>query len=453
MPRSSRLALLLAALAAIAARAEVGAGASAPPAPCVRDSQPRSDKKGLQVQLVDDALALGVRHAAWNVAVPSLEAADGDATVVELDRGGHVWRFDREPLEALDAVIRPLAAAGVEVALILLWPVSGDPARDTRRLDARRVSAPPNGLAAPNLADDTARQWLAAAITCLARRYAPASPGAGGVTGWIVGNEVNSHHWWHNLGPLSMAEVAVAYEGAVRVVHDAASEVHAAARVYVSLEHHWTIRYPPAAPTQAFPAREFLLAFAARARERGDFPWHVAFHPYPEDLFDCRFWEDTSAPDDDAAARVTFRNLPVLTRFLASDALRFDGRPRRVILSEQGFHRRDGPEGERDQAAAYAAAWALVQREPTIDAFILHRHVDHAHEGGLRLGLWTRADGSVCAPERRTALYELFGACGTAREAEAMAPYLEVLGLRTWDELPALLGHREAVSAPPITGR
>src|SRR5688572_10537542 len=41
------------------------------------------------------------------------------------------------------------------------------------------------------------------------------------------------------------------------------------------------------------------------------------------------------------------------------------------------------------QAAAYAYAWQRVIRNPNIDAFILHRHVDHAHEGGLNLGLWT----------------------------------------------------------------
>ena len=67
------------------------------------------------------------------------------------------------------------------------------------------------------------------------------------------------------------------------------------------------------------------------------------------------------------------------------------------------------------QAVAFALAWELVRREPTIDALILHRHVDHAHEGGLRLGLWTRKADSVCTPERRRRIAEVFADCDTDR--------------------------------------
>ena len=81
-----------------------------------------------------------------------------------------------------------------------------------------------------------------------------------------------------------------------------------------------------------------------------------------------------------------------------------NGNPRRVILSEQGFHTPDGPEGEQLQAAAYCLAWNQVNRDCGIDAFILHRHVDHKHEGGLRLGLWTRKPDSVATPDRHNGL-------------------------------------------------
>jgi hypothetical protein len=113
-----------------------------------------------------------------------------------------------------------------------------------------------------------------------------------------------------------------------------------------------------------------------------------------------------------------------------------------VILSEQGFHRADGEAGEKLQAAAYVAAWQAVQLEPSIDAFHLSRHVDHAHEGGLRFGLWTRKDDSICAPERRTALYAVFKDTATPREPAAHAAALSVLGIESWKELPARLGHR-----------
>jgi hypothetical protein len=222
----------------------------------------------------------------------------------------------------------------------------------------------------------------------------------------------------------------------VRIVHDAVRTASTNGRVFVSLEHHWTIRYAAGDATQSCPGRELLAAFAARVREGGEFDWHIAIHPYPENLFECRFWRDTTAPDRDDAPRIGFPNLDVLMRFLARDELRWHGAPRRVILSEQGFHCRADADGERDQAAAFALAWMLVQRQPGIDAFLLHRHVDHAQEGGLCLGLWTRKDGSVCEPDRRRRMYELFRDCDTDRWAAASAFALPVIGIERWSDWP-----------------
>lgn len=408
------------------------------------DSSPYPDpasRKGLQVQMVDDALELGVAHAVLNVNLSQLHSKAGDDSALLFEHGGRTWRFDRAYLESLDREIRPLSERGVVVALILLSIASGDADKDAFLLDARREARAPNGICAPNISDPESRAWHAAALACMARRWSGASP-HGSVWGWIVGNEVNSHHWWFHMGPASLEQVVRSYEDFVRLVHEAVTHERAQARVYVSLEHHWSIRYPAASEQQGFPGRDFLLRFASLARERGDFSWHVAYHPYPEDLFDCAFWDDASAPDDDAAPRITFRNLPVLTRFLRRKDMLHAGSQRRVILSEQGFHRAEGEAGEKLQAAAYAAAWQAVQLEPSIDAFHLSRHVDHAHEGGLRFGLWTRNEASICTPERRTALYAVFKDTATPREAVAHGVALEVLGIASWKELPTRLGHR-----------
>jgi len=104
-------------------------------------------------------------------------------------------------------------------------------------------------------------------------------------------------------------------------------------------------------------------------------------------------------------------------------------------LSEQGFHTPDGPQGEQLQAAAYCYAWHKVQSLDGIDAFILHRHVDHAQEGGLRLGLWTRREGSVADPERRKLIYEVFRVAGTAQQEEAFRFALPIIGIKEWIEV------------------
>ncbi len=393
-------------------------------------------KKGLQVQSVDDALALGIAHAALNVDLGRLMPTGraGEATI-GFERSGERHAFARDQVEALDAQVGPLARAGVVVTAILLATRTGDPAQDRLLVHRGCGAAAPNGIGA--FATDTAegRAWLGAAVEFLAARYSGTSP-HGRICNWIVGNEVNSHWWWYHFGEQDLDAVVAAYEAAVRIVHTAVRAQSAHGRVFVSLEHHWSVRNAAGTARQAVPGRDLLLAFAARARQGGDYDWHVAFHPYPEDLFDCRFWEDETARDAPDAPRVTFANLPVLLRFLAREEMRWQGAVRRVLLSEQGFHCRADADGERDQAAALALAWSIVQRLPGIDALILHRHVDHAHEGGLRLGLWTRREGTVCEPERLRRIGEVFAACGTERFAEAAAFALPVVGQRAFGEFP-----------------
>jgi hypothetical protein len=401
-----------------------------------RTPYPQPDsKKGLQVQMVDDALALGIRHAALNVDLTALVDLDGGDDALPWQHGGERFWLRRAPIEALDAQVAPLSRAGVVVSAILLACQSGEAARDRLVIHSRCTQRAPNGIAAFATDSDAGRRWLAAAVACLAARYSGKAE-HGRIWNWIVGNEVNSHWWWYHLGKADLPVVVDAYESAVRIVHGAVQQHSRHGRVFVSLEHHWSQRYAAGDAQQAAPGRELLTTFAAKVRERGDFDWHVAFHPYPEDLFECRFWRDRSAPDADDAPRVTFRNLPVLARSLAQKDLQWLGASRRVILSEQGFHCRDGEDGERDQAAAFALAWSIVQRSPGIDALILHRHVDHAHEGGLRLGLWTRQADSVCTPGRPRRMADVFAACDTPQWPACAEFTLPVIGIARFEDWP-----------------
>ena len=158
----------------------------------------------------------------------------------------------------------------------------------------------------------------------------------------------------------------------------------------------------------------------------------MAYHPYPENLFEPRFWNDTTALETDDTPRITFKNLDVLTRYLQRDELLFNGQPRRVILSEQGFHTPDGPDGETIQAAAYCAAYKRVEQLDGVDAFILHRHVDNAHEGGLRLGLRSLEAGNGKA-HRKKLIYECFRAADTPQWEQAFEFALPITGRTSWE--------------------
>ncbi|MFT6110770.1 MAG: hypothetical protein ACJA2W_003698 [Planctomycetota bacterium] len=402
---------------------------AAPPQAEIRQQPPPAtrSKKGLQVQLVDDALELGIQHAAINVQLGHLLRPLTDEQPINSERGEREvapgWALDAARLEGLDRQVAPLAKAGVELNFILLARATNSSAIDALQFDPRYDPAAPNRLGAFRVLDDAGRTYFRAIVGALSQRYGADSK-IGRVRGWIVGNEVNSHHWWYNLGGASVDEVVRCYEPAVRIVHEAVVDNDPDGRVYLSLEHHWNARFAAGDATQACPGRDLLDRFAALARERGDFPWHVAFHPYPENLFDCRFWDDKTALPSADSPRVTFKNLSVLTDYLGRDELQFDGLARRVILSEQGFHC-PNVGGERVQALAFARAWKIVEGLDGIDAFIYHRHVDHGGEGGLRFGLWDRKPDTVCEPGSARLIREVFRVCDQPDGAARMRALLQ----------------------------
>lgn len=386
--------------------------------------------KGLQVQMNEDALELGIHHAGVNVNLTALLNPAADKSSPKHSAGGREFAFNAAYLNSLDGQIKPLSDKGVLVYLILIAYPSGDAARDAEIIhpDARPDRRYSVGGLRPG-------PYLQAVVELLAQRWSGAHPGHGRVWGWIVGNEVNSHFLWHNMGKKPLAAAVAEYEKAFRVVHAAVRTGSVNARLYIPFDHHWAAAMHNVSAEEAAPGRDFLDEFARVVRSRGELDWHVAWHPYPEDLGNPRAWADKSVTRGEDTPKVTFKNLEVLCRHLEKPELLYEGKPRRVILSEQGFHTLLTPEGEILQAAAYAYAWEKCRRLPLVDAFIYHRHVDHAQEGGLRLGLWRNAPGSVVTPHSKKRLWELFQKAGTPEWEAAAAFALPVAGLKSWDEV------------------
>ena len=409
-----------------------------------RDPFPTAkSKKGLQVQLLNDALELGIGHAALNLNLAQLVDVHDRPDSLTWQSNGKTFRFRSDYVRAMDQQVKPLSDAGVIVSLILLVYQSNDPQLDSVLLHPLYDASCPNHLGAFNTVTSAGAQQYIAAVEFLAAHYHATNYPYGRVANFIIGNEVNSHWFWSNRGRCTMEEFAEDYLLAVRMANTAVRKASVSARVYLSLEHHWNIRYPGGDPGQAFAGKGFLDYFHRRAQEEGDFDWHLAFHPYPEDLFECRTWNDRSALPQADTPRITFKNVDQITRYLAAPGWQYSGPPhesyslrtRRVILSEQGFHAADGPEGEVRQAAAYAYAYRKVANNSGIDSFILHRHVDHAHEGGLRLGLWTRKPNSVADPDRKRRMYEVFQQADRPDWKSAFEFALPVIGIQTWEDL------------------
>ncbi len=394
-----------------------------------------TSKKGLQVEIVADALALGVKHAALNFNLAQLIAPQGNTNAPSWESDGQQYYFRSDYLAAMDQKIKTLSERGVVVTLIVLTYQSKDPEVNRILIHPECVTNAPNRLGNFNTVTDEGRRWLAATLEFCAERWSRPDQKFGRVAGYIMGNEVNSHWWWANMGRVKMETFADDYLRTMRLAHTAIRKQSSWARVYVSLEHHWNSRNAPGDELQAFPARDFLDYFARRAREGGDFDWHVAFHPYPENLFEPRFWNDKTATTDVLTTpRITFKNIQLLPAYLRRPELRFFGQTRRIILSEQGFHTPDTTDGETIQAAAYCLAYKKVEALDGIDSFILHRHVDHPHEGGLLLGL-RRFEPKDGDPRPKKKIYDCFRAADTPEWEAAFEFALPVAGLKSWDDV------------------
>ena len=405
---------------------------SAAPDPTPFPDQP--NKKGLQVQMVDDALTLGIHHAAINVSYGSLFDLAGGPGAEPFTWEGRTWFINGGYVKSLDRQIQPLSEKRVAVYLIILAYPTKDPAKDSLLLHPAAKADGKYSIAAFNTATPDGIALYRALTAFLAQRYSNDGP-HGRVCGYIIGNEVNSQWMWYNLGRMPVDKAAAEYEKAVRGAHEVIRQFSANARCYLSFDHHWTASMPGISDQESYPTRTFLEHFARIAKERGDFAWHLAHHPYPDDLGNPRTWLDKDAWPTDNSPHITFKNLEVACRWNLRPELLWQGQPRRIILSEQGLHCLATPDGEQLQAAGFAYVWEKVSRLDGIDALIWHRHVDHAHEGGLRLGLWSFKPGTISEPYKKRQFYDLFLKAGTPAWPEAATFALPITGLKSWDEL------------------
>ncbi len=83
---------------------------------------------------------------------------------------------------------------------------------------------------------------------------------------------------------------------AVRITEQVVRSLHPGIRVYISMDHYWDWRgmnnYEN--PLKALSGRKALELINYLGKLEGEFPWHVAFHAYPEHLFEPRFWRDSN---------------------------------------------------------------------------------------------------------------------------------------------------------------
>lgn len=380
-----------------------------------------------------DMQELGIASVTLNIVLNEIISTQPASGRSPYDYAGRTWYIDDRIVAGYDRSMKTAAEHGWMVsAIILIAPVGNAPQGAWVR-DAAHPDADPSGrFVMPNFTTRAGVDAYAAAMNFVAERYSRPDGKYGRVHSWIMHNEINSGFFWTTAGDKTMLTYLELYQKSMRLACLIARQYDPYAKPFISLDHCWTKLPDP----RSYAARDLLERLVDFSRSEGDFPWGIAFHPYPQDIFSPRTWEDSEATFTFQTPFVTFKNLEVLDAWARQPRTAFQGRtPREIQLTEQGLNSRDYSEqAQAEQAAGLAYAWKKIEPLTTITAFQYHLWADERSEGGLRLGLRKFADDPQ-SPQGKKPIWRLFQAIGTREEEPASRFAMPIVGVRDWSEV------------------
>ncbi len=376
-----------------------------------------------------------------DVSLPGLMTIKPDGDTIEYVREGKTYYFRGAPVRELDEYMK---AYGHSTFILLNSSKSFGSRGEKALLDVclHPCYDEPNPsalISAFNMRSEDGVAIYAAFVEFLVQRYTRPDGKYGRAAGAIIGNEIDQQGIWGNAGDMTCAEYISEYSKAMRLAWQIGRKYCSHFRVYISLTNNWSIATPGSA-LRFYTAKECIEQLAKQSAEEGDFEWHVAYHPYPENLFWPDFWHDRAAFFSINTPHISFRNMEVLEAFLAQKRFLYKGKPRRIVFSEQGFNSMDGPlakNSELDGEAGVVLAYMKARNMKTVDMFTHHSSVDNAGEFGLNLGL-IRHNGEP-KPD-----YYAFMAMDTEKEEE----YVKKARARIGDDLFDYLLHPEITDVP-----
>ena len=401
-----------------------------------------TNKKGLggweAGKFPDELEELGISAVTVNVLIHSLISLTPGTDTVPFQWQGRTYHANEKALARLDATFIEALKHRLMVSAILLV---ANPAKDSDPVvkllghpDATRdgVFAMPNVTSAEGLA------LYGAVLNLMAERWSRPDGKYGRVHHWIMHNEVDAGWVWTNAGEKPDIVFMDLYQRSMRLMDLIARQYDPNSRAFISLTHYWADR---GNDPRWYGSKRLLELLVQFTRSEGDFPWALAYHPYPQDLFNPRTWEDRKATFSFDSHQITPKNLEVLDAYMKLPALRYQGNIRPVHLSENGFNSKDySPKQLEDQAAGMALAWKKMANLSSIQSWQYHNWIDNRDEGGLKIGLRKFPDDKE-DPLGKKPIWFLYQTLGTPKENAVAAPYLKTLGIKSWDEVI----HKEVV--------
>lgn len=388
--------------------------------------------KGLQIQMFSDAQTLGVQHATMNIPMNEYIVGENRDSALSFVYGGQTYYLDKDKIALLDHRVKVYSEAGINVYFnIVLTPPSDTMNNVQKSFYFDGVTDEAN-LCALNTKNEIAMKNFVAFMDYLASRYTRSDRAYGFAPNFILGFEVNVNRYWNAAGPIKMSDYIYSYCTAFRVAYTAMAAHCQNGRVYISLGNNFnSMPSEPGGvgdPLYDYAAKDFLDFFNTTIKNSGDIPWGLAVNPYPSNPSLTEFWLDSYAEDNLSTPFITMKNISVLTRYMNEPEMMFGGEARSIIISEFGIS--GAPEDQSSmsmQAAAYALAYYSAAMNKDIDAFIYHRHVDHAGED-IYCGLWTAKTDSTLEPSGKKPIYNVFSQIDTDKSEEATAFVKQLVG-------------------------
>ncbi len=378
-------------------------------------------KKGLQAQMLPDLQLLGVRHALVTVAINEYIVGENNDSAASFVYNGQTYYINRAKLDNLDYRVKALTDSGMNVYMNFVLSKPDSNASAVVKSFYSDTASDSAHFYALNTTNETAMKNFQALMDYMASRYTRPDHAYGFVPNFILGFEINSGRSY-NSGATSMQSSVYSYHTAFRVAYAAMTSHYSNGRVYISLGNNFNSA--SAAPggtvdeTIDWSSKDYLDFFASVIRNSGDIEWGLSINPYPSDRTLTEFWLDDYATTSDSTPFITMKNLGVLTEYMHSDSLTFNGEPRSIIIGEFGVNGDpESNDSQSMQAAAFALAYYAAAQNEDIDAFIWHRHVDHIDEG-IYCGLWTAQNDNVQFPLAKKTIYTVFAQIDTEKSAE-----------------------------------
>lgn len=402
--------------------------------PDLQPAAPKS-KKGLGGwhlgHLPDELDELGITAVTVNVMIHSLVSLTPEEGTEPFVWQGRTYHARTKALEGFDATFREAAKHGAMVSTILLV---ANPAKDSNpvvKLLAHPDATSEGTFAMPNVTSADGIALYGAILNLMAERWSRPDGKYGRVHHWIMHNEVDAGWVWTNAGAKPDIVFMDLYQRSMRLMDLIARQYDPNSRAFITLTHHWA----QPGNAQWYGSKRMIDLLVMNGTAEGDFPWALAYHPYPQDLFNPRTWEDDQATFSFNSHKITPKNLEVLDAYMKQPQLLYHGKVRPVHLSENGFNSKDYSEKKlADQAAGMALAWKKMAKLSSIESWQYHNWVDNRHEGGLKIGLRKFPD-EPGDPLGKKPIWHLYKALGTAEEDSIAKPYLPVIGIKDWSEV------------------